>query len=425
MSIRLTCCFCIAALALTGGCGGDTGYEASDAGVRPGNGNDNGNDNGNGQGNGKGDGGGGGGNPDGGGNGEGNSDAGVDAGVDEPWVPTNQVNCGDLSGIKYPLEKVIACVPAGMEGKTGKRRPLVIGLHGMIQTAEEQRDTTEWHKLGGKYGFYTVFPQLPPAFNTQDHVLGTKFPGPWNFWADTLNSRSSHEKAINDVMDAMMAAHDIDPERVFVTGVSAGGYMSTYMVGKFPDRYAGAASFSGGAANCGSTCLNTDKTGTNLKRPAGFKPPGGAELIALNQSYWNDASKRKPRVIAFHGKLDGAVDPINLGEIRKQWIEALGIDNTPDNAALGEPDSFGSYEYLAFEYQGKIGVATVYMPDLGHGTPVKPGTGPEEGGRDPEASKISKDCSPVKTKSCTQDWTNSGDVYGPYQAARFFGLTGK
>ncbi|MGA9523483.1 MAG: PHB depolymerase family esterase [Myxococcaceae bacterium] len=422
MSIRLTWCVWIAAFALMGGCAGSTGYEYSDAGnLIDGDGDGDGDGYGDGGGNGHRDGGG-----NGNGNGDGGSNAGVDGGGDDDWVATDQINCGDLPGIKRgTLEKVIACVPAGMEGKTGKLRPLVIGLHGMIQTADEQRDTTEWHRLGGKYGFYTVFPQLPPAFNTQDYVLGTKFPGPWNFWADTLNSRSAHEKAINDVMDAMLAAHDIDPERVFVTGVSAGGYMSTYMVGKFPDRYAGAASFSGGAANCTSKCLDTDKTGTDLKRPAGFKVPGGAELIALNPSYWNDASKRKPRVIAFHGKLDGAVRDINLGEIRKQWIEALGIDATPDNAALGEPASLGGYEYQAFEYQGQIGVATVYMPELGHGTVVKPGSGVDEGGNDPEASKISKDCSPVKSKSCTQDWTNSGNVYGPYQAARFFGLTTK
>ncbi len=423
MSNRLTCCFWIAALTLAGGCGSGTGYVYSDAGISIG-GDDNG-DSGRG----------GNGTMDAGGNSDGDSDAGnnePDAGSDggsgggDDWVATDVITCGDLPGFKgFPLESVIACVPAGMEGKTGKLRPLVIGLHGMIQTAAEQRDTTEWHKLGGEYGFYTVFPQLPPAFNTQDFVIGTKFPGPWNFWADTLNSRSSHEKAINDVMDAMMAAYDIDPERVFVTGVSAGGYMSTYMVGKFPDRYAGAASFSGGAANCASKCLDTNKTGTDLTRPAGFKPPDGAALIALNPTYWNDESKRKPRVIAFHGKLDGAVKDINLAEIRTQWIQALGIDATPDNAALGEPDNLGGYEYQAFEYRGQIGVATVYMPDLGHGTPVKPGSGKDEGGSDPIVSKVSKDCSPVKDKSCVQDWTNSGNVYGPYQAARFFGLIKK
>nr|MBA3501281.1 hypothetical protein [Deltaproteobacteria bacterium] len=64
----------------------------------------------------------------------------------------------------------------------------------------------------------------------------------------------------------------------------------------------------------------------------------------------------------------------------------------------------------------------VLMPDLGHGSPVKPGTAATEGGADPYPSQVAADCSHVTDPTCKQDWTNTGGVYGAYWAAVFFGL---
>lgn len=74
----------------------------------------------------------------------------------------------------------------------------------------------------------------------------------------------------------------------------------------------------------------------------------------------------------------------------------------------------------AYRYVGPV--ATVRMPELGHGTPVHPGAATEEGGADPYPTQVAADCSNVTDPNCHQDWTNTGAVYGPYYAARFFGL---
>jgi len=124
----------------------------------------------------------------------------------------------------------------------------------------------------------------------------------------------------------------------------------------------------------------------------------------------------------FHGALDEAVNPINLDDAMRQWTGALGIDQTPDNAALGEPDTLGGYTYHAYARGAEVAVATVLMTDLGHGTPVSPGTGAGQGGYDPIPSSTAADCSNVSDPGCEQDWTNTGSIYGAYEAARFFGL---
>lgn len=329
------------------------------------------------------------------------------------------VTCSEATGISG-IAKVILCAPAGMEGKTGTPAPLVIALHGYTQTAAEYQATSEWHALAGRYKFYVAFPQT-----NNDLVNAGGRPAAWKWWRDfsawTRTSFNQHFKPINDVVEKMKATHDIDPERIFITGLSAGGYMTTLMLACFPDIYAGGASFSGGPHNCDLKCTDSNKQ-QDWTRPAGYQPPSAADVKNAYSSWWNDASKRKPRLIVFHGGLDQAVKPINLGDAARQWTGALGIDQTPDNATLGLPTQLGGYEYKVYASGSTPAVATVLMSDLGHGTPVKPGSGVDEGGVDPIPTKVAADCSNVSDPNCKQDWTNSGSVYGPYWAAKFFGL---
>lgn len=348
-------------------------------------------------------------------------------GDDRPGTPgddggtttTQGITCTDATGIAG-IAKVIECVPSGMEGKTGQPAALVVALHGYTQTADEYRATTEWDKLAAKYKFYVVFPQT-----TNDLVNAGGRPAAWKWWKDfgdwTRTSYNQHYKPIQDVVTRMKAAHDIAPDRVFLTGLSAGGYMTTLMLACFPDIFAAGASFSGGAHDCDLKCTDSNKQ-QDWTRPAGYVPPDGADVKAAYPAYWNDASTRKPRLLVMHGGMDQAVKPINLDDAMKQWTSALGIDQTPDNAALGAPTTLGGYAYKVYAYGGKPGVATVLMTDLGHGTPVKPGAGAQEGGTDPYPSQVAADCSNVSDPSCKQDWTNTGGIYGAYWAAVFFGL---
>jgi poly(hydroxyalkanoate) depolymerase family esterase len=354
---------------------------------------------------------GGGGGPDGGGGG------GPDAGGGESGTA---VTCAPLAGSVTGLGAVLECVPEGMEGKTGTPAPLVVALHGYTQTAEEYKDTTEWHRLAARYHFYVVFPQT-----SADLVNAGGRPAAWKWWRDFLpwkrSSYNQHFGPLLAVVDKMKAAHDIDPERVFITGLSAGGYMTTLMLACYPDVFAAGAAFSGGAHNCDLKCTDSNKL-QDWTRPPGYVPPSAADVKNAWPEYWNDAAKRKPRLLVVHGSLDEAVKPINLDDAMKQWTGALGIDATPDNATLGLPQTLGGYPYNAYAYQGGVGVATMLMTDLGHGTPVYPGSAIDQGGHDPIPSKTAADCSNVSDPSCMQDWTNTGTVYGAYQAARFFGL---
>lgn len=358
--------------------------------------------------------------PGGGGDGSGaGSSGGSGSGGSGSGQPPTGVTCSERTGVTG-IAKWIECVPTGMEGKTGTPAPLVIALHGYTQTADEFKTTSEWHALAGRYHFYVAFPQT-----SADLVNAGGKPAAWKWWRDysawTRTSYNQHFAPINAVVDKMKAAHDIDPERVFITGLSAGGYMTTLMLACFPDIYAGGAVFSGGPHNCDLKCTDSNKQ-QDWTRPIGYVAPAAADVKSAYSTWWNDATKRKPRVMLFHGSLDQAVKPINLDDAMRQWTGALGIDQTPDNASLGLPAQLGGYEYKVYARAGTPAVATVRMANLGHGTPVKPGTAVDEGGTDPYPTQVAADCSNVSDPSCKQDWTNTGGVYGPYWAAAFFGL---
>ncbi len=286
--------------------------------------------------------------------------------------------------------EVIECVPETTAGPAG----LVVVLHGYTQSAAELLDTTEWDVLAGRYGFYVVFPQAP----------GNRA---W-YWYTAGRSRGQADPAgLVAIVDAMKAEHAIDDGRVFAAGLSAGGYMAVNLLADYPDVFAAGSATSGGAHGCSALCASV--------------PSGGANVAAVTNelpAWWSDPATPKPPLLLLHGDLDATNVPGNSEQLVLQWTGAHGADQTPDNAALGLPTEINGYPYEAYARDdGAIAVARIRMTDLGHGTPVNPGEGVDQGGHDPMPSSTASDCF-----VCPQDWTNTGSLYGPYYEAVFFGL---
>jgi poly(hydroxyalkanoate) depolymerase family esterase len=311
---------------------------------------------------------------------------------DDPIIGGDPASCETIPAYAGGFE-VIKCVPEGFESETTTPVGLVISLHGYTQSAASLQETTEWAHLAGRYGFYVVFP----------HAAGDRA---W-FWYTFGRSRGQSDPAgLVAVVDRMKEEHNIDPDRVFVSGMSAGGYMAVNLLADYPDVFAGGSATSGGAHGCSALCASSPSGGT------------AAAVIAEYPEWWNDASARKPRLMLLHGDLDEVNLPGNSTQLVQQWTAVHGADTTPDNAALGLPATLNGYPYEVYAApSGDVAVAHVHMTDLGHGTPVNPGEATDQGGFDPMPSKTADSCA-----FCAQDWTNTGSIYGPYYEAAFFGL---
>lgn len=153
----------------------------------------------------------------------------------------------------------------------------------------------------------------------------------------------------------------------------------------------GRAAVAGGPYGCTTGCMSAGK--------------GDAEAVkAAFPTWWNDASKRKPRLLVVQGDKDNIVSPTNLGESVKQWLAATGTDPAPANAKLGIAKELKGYPYAVYSKDGSsVSVASLTVTGMAHATPVDPGTAPDQGGK-------------------TGSYAATEKVYSAYCIAKFFGL---
>ncbi len=118
-----------------------------------------------------------------------------------------------------------------------KGSPLVVVLHGCGQTAEAHAEAAGWLELADRLGFVVLAPEQSTANN---------FNRCFNWFEPGDTTRGLGEAASIAAMIAhTVAAHDINPERIFVTGLSAGGAMTATMLATYPELFAGGAVIGG------------------------------------------------------------------------------------------------------------------------------------------------------------------------------------
>jgi feruloyl esterase len=299
------------------------------------------------------------------------------------------------------------CVPSGMAQRTAQPAGLVVALHGYTQGVTQQnspgqawgyRPTTQWARLAEKYQFYVIFPDKGSQAFQWYAFFGTS----------GIGRNDMEPSAIAQMVKDMQAKYNIDPEKIFVNGLSAGAYMAVVMLATYPDLFSAGSTFAGGAYGCSTSCAALGKKGQ------GWTWPGNHSSTLVTNAFpsvWGSPTARKPRLMIFQGDSDGAVTPENLADLTAQWKGALGITGS------GTASQLKGHAYTEYQKNGKVMLATVLMSGIGHGTPVDPGPADDQGGWDPQTSKtMSSDPNAV------QDWTNTAGIYGPYYSAKFFGL---
>lgn len=248
-------------------------------------------------------------------------------------------NPGSLNMYKY--------VPAGVPANA----PLVVAMHGCTQTAAAY-EAAGWNKLADTYKFYVVYPEQVSG-NNQNKCFNWFEPG-------DIGRGAGEALSIKQMVDNMKANYSIDTNRVFVTGLSAGGYMVNVMLATYPDVFAGGAPFSGGPYKCATTmndaftCMSpgVDKTGQQW-----------GDLI---RAAYNNTG-RKPLISIWHGDADYTVKQMNQTEEMQAWTNVHGISETPttSNTVAGYPHKvYGN---------GQVEIYTI--TGMGHGTPVDPSAG--------------------------------------------------
>ncbi len=169
--------------------------------------------------------------------------------------------------------------------RDGRALPLVVMLHGCTQDPDDFARGTRMNALARARGCLVLYPAQSQRANPQRC---------WNWFKHNHQGRGRGEPAIlAGMVREVMATHGVDPARVYVAGLSAGGAMAAILGEAFPDLFAAVGVHSGlpvGAAHDAPSAFAAMKGGAAPARAAHGTPPP---------------------TIVFHGDADHTVDVVN------------------------------------------------------------------------------------------------------------------
>ena len=186
--------------------------------------------------------------------------------------------------------------------------PLVLMLHGCTQSAAEFATATRMNQLADEQQFIVVYVQ-----QTRNHHNYRC----WNWYDPAHQHRGSGEPAIlASIVYAVQkntAQWTIDPRRIYVAGLSAGGAMAVILAATYPDIFAALGVHSGLEYQAAQSQL----AGMRASRRGGPNP--ALQGRAAYQAMGNFA--RSVPVIVFQGTNDSITTPINSDQVIQQWIQ--------------------------------------------------------------------------------------------------------
>jgi predicted peptidase len=149
-------------------------------------------------------------------------------------VPTETFLQGNFRSERGPTMRYLVWLPDGYGEDRDKRYPMIVFLHGSGDTQYDSEFVVS-------YGLPAVL-QLGEQPDDFDFVVISPQAAPGSAWWTDFQV---------DIIDELVAdsldTYLVDPGRVYLTGLSMGGYGSWYEATAYPQRYAAVVSTSGSA----------------------------------------------------------------------------------------------------------------------------------------------------------------------------------
>ena len=273
-------------------------------------------------------------------------------------------------------------VPSGADGSS--EIPLLVMLHGCGQSPDQFRYETGMNAVAEEETFAVIYPDQTPEANADEC---------WNWFQNAHTTRGSGEAAlITGMARQVVAEHAINPNRVYVAGLSAGAAMVPNLLAAYPDVYAAGGIHSG---------LEYDAADNVVEGVAamatGGPDPQAKGTAAYEAMAAHDVTSAVPTIVV-HGTDDLVVAPVNGHQAAEQATQTndLASDGTDDDGVDYAADATydgqaETYSYTVSEYHGERNGPVVekwMVHGMGHGWSGGAADGEDTQPGGPDASRF-------------------------------------
>jgi len=306
--------------------------------------------------------------------------------------------------------------------QVGRAIPLVMMVHGCLQSPSSFAYDTHMNQLADQQQFLVVYPQHATLDPGDVNPIMC-----WNFFYAVNQYRDSGEAGslAGIVQEVLQKTSDwtIDRRRIYVAGVSSGAFIAVILGATYPDLFAAIGVHSGGEyqwAQLPSPLLQSQASAAvgQAQGPVAIEPPSDAQFLfhegtlALatfgpgpdpleqgQKAYEAMGSfARVMPTMVLHGTADAVAAPINGEQAVRQWLRTNQLASQvaftatfehPSSTTISPAGPQGEWPYIVFTWQDASAhdvLAYWRVEGMGHawsgGSPGRPFTDP----RGPNAS---------------------------------------
>ncbi|MCW3477466.1 extracellular catalytic domain type 1 short-chain-length polyhydroxyalkanoate depolymerase [Limobrevibacterium gyesilva] len=249
----------------------------------------------------------------------------------------------------------------------GEPVPLIVMLHGCTQSPDDFAAGTRMNAAAEEHACLVVYPGQTVAANSSKC---------WNWFSAGDQGRDRGEPSLlAGITREVMRQYAVDPRRIYVAGLSAGGAAAAIMGSTYPDLFAAVGVHSGLA--CGAA--------QDLPSAFAAMRQGGGGPTYRPGTASREVRCRPVPTIVFHGDRDTTVHPLNGDS-----VIAHSMPETPLDRRVTEGRVSGGHAYSVTTHadaNGKVVLEQWVVHGAGHkwfgGSPAGSYTDP----RGPDATR--------------------------------------